>query len=152
MAIHKWSFVATASFCLASIFSTYAAEELLVELRHHAPSFKREAEERYPIHSETALLVSSCRPEIDGFFGGTSSKHGSPVLFDYVFQMESTESANLKQALIVIYDRVVDSILSHSFPSICSVEGRKLQERVADTPSRVTGFKFTIPQMDLNGR
>ena len=123
-----------------------------MDARHHAPSFKRDAEERYPMVSETALLASSCRPEKDGFFGGTSSRHGSPVVFDYVFQIESTESADLKQALVVIYDQVIDSILSESFPSICMAQGRKLQEKADGTPGHITGFKFNVPQMDLNGK
>jgi hypothetical protein len=104
------------------------------------------------MQSETALVASSCRPEKDGFFGGTSSKHGSPVQFDYVFQIESVESADLKKALVVIYDRVIDSILSDSFPSICSVPDRRLQEKADEVPSRITGFKFNEPQMDLNGK
>lgn len=151
MTVTRWSSAVIAFLWLTAAVSTNA-EEPLVDARHHAPSFKREAEERYPMESETALLASSCRPEKDGFFGGTSSKHGSPVVFDYVFQMESVESADLKKVLVVIYDQVIDSILSESFPSICSVQGRMLQENAGGTSSHITGFKFNVPQMDLNGK
>lgn len=151
MVVAKWSWAAVALFWTTLVVSSNA-EEALVDARHHAPSFKREAEESYPIQWETALLASSCRPEKDGFFGGTSSRHGSPVFFDYVFQIESIESADLKKALIVIYDRVIDSILSQSFPSVCSVPERRLQKKADGAPSRITGFKFNVPQMDLNGK
>ncbi|GAX23362.1 hypothetical protein FisN_15Lh077 [Fistulifera solaris] len=149
MTATKWPSAAFALCWLTSAVITIAADPL-VEARHHAPSFKREAEERYSMHSETALVASSCRPEIDGFFGGTSSKLGSPVQFDYVFQIESVESADLNKALVVIYDRVIDSILSDSFPSICSVPDRRLQKKADENSSRITGFKFNEPQMDLN--
>ena len=138
-------------------FASAEKKEPLVNLRHKPPSFVRTAEIAFPRYSESALMVSPCHPEEDGYFGGT---YGVPIEFEYVFQMESTPMAKIDKALLAVRDRVIDELVSDTFPQLCGMERieRRLQENShnedATTPkSFISGFKFDrSPQIDLDSK
>ena len=66
-------------------------------------------------------MISPCKPERDGYFGSTS---GNPTMIQYGFEIESiiNRSADITDALDAIRERVMDVILSYSFPTICTLD------------------------------
>ena len=82
-----------------------------------------------------ALMESPCRPEYDGFFGSTS---GEPLEVQYGFRLDTPPFSTIMDLLDVVEDRVVDSILSHSFPAQCGYRRRELQRKL----STASGFRF----------
>jgi hypothetical protein len=79
-----------------------------------------------------ALMESDCRPETDGFFGAT---YGEPVKITYGFELEAQPLSSIVELLDIIEDKVVDGILSNSFPQMCGF-GRRLSNHAA------SGFRF----------
>jgi hypothetical protein len=109
---------------------------------------------------ESALMVTPCQPAKTGYFGGTS---GIPVLFEYAFEMESTATANIQQALLMIGESVISEVVSDTFPQLCGTqrslqevqeaEGDNEKQEIQNPRSHVTGFKFgSTPQIDLDGK
>jgi hypothetical protein len=67
------------------------------------------------------MMTSSCRPEVDGFFGATS---GEPLRIQYGFQIETEPLSQVRNILDFIEDRIVDSILINTFPIMCGPHRR----------------------------
>ena len=123
--------------------------QTLLEIRHRPPDLDRVADSVYPEFSESALLSSPCNPEEDGYFGGT---FGDPVVFEYVFELETSIDADTPRALDVIRNHVVDVVVTDTFPQLCAVHRRRLRESRQAKQSQITGFKFDkLPQIDLEG-
>lgn len=78
-------------------------------------------------------MRSSCRPEKDGYFGST---YGEPVRLTYGFHIEIKPLTSIVDMIDLVEDRIVDSILSKSFPNLCGFAGRRLSE------GRASGFRF----------
>lgn len=78
-------------------------------------------------------MHSTCRPETDGFFGST---YGEPVRLSYGFRIETKPLSSIVDMIDLVEDRIVDEILSKSFPNLCSFGGRRLSE------GRASGFRF----------
>lgn len=78
-------------------------------------------------------MYSSCRPEKDGYFGST---YGEPVRLTYGFRLETKPLSSIVDMIDLVEDRIVDSILSKSFPNLCGFAGRRLTE------GRASGFRF----------
>jgi hypothetical protein len=98
------------------------------------------------------LMATPCQPAKNGYFGGTS---GIPALFEYAFEMESTATGNIQEALLVIEERVIFEVIADTFPQLCGRERflQEVQEEEIPNQSRVTGFKFgSTPQIDLDGK
>ena len=85
-----------------------------------------------------ALMESPCRPEFDGYFGSTS---GEPLEVQYGFKLETPPLSSIMDLLDVVEDRIVDSILVHSFPSQCGYR-RRLQQQSRELSSAASGFRF----------
>lgn len=77
-------------------------------------------------------MHSSCRPEKDGYFGSTS---GDPSRLTFGFRLETKPLSSIVDILDLVEDRIVDSVLSESFPELCGFR-RKLSE------GRASGFRF----------
>lgn len=127
-----------------------------VNIRHQPPDLDRSASIVFPRYRESALMVSPCHPERDGYFGGTS---GIPVQFEFAFEMESSPTSDFRRALTMIKDHIIDNVVTDAFPQLCGV-GRLLREKsdidfpivTHQNPSTVTGFRFgQTPQMDVAG-
>ena len=78
-------------------------------------------------------MHSACRPEKDGYFGST---YGDPVRLTYGFRLETKPLSSIVDMIDLVEDRIVDSILSKSFPNLCGFGGRRLTE------GRASGFRF----------
>mmetsp|Transcript_25601 Transcript_25601/g.73676 ORF Transcript_25601/g.73676 Transcript_25601/m.73676 type:complete len:164 (-) Transcript_25601:34-525(-) len=71
-----------------------------------------------------SLMQSPCRPEPDGYFGAT---YGDPVKIKYGFRLEVEPLSSISDILDVIEDKLVDDVLSKSFPKVCGFRrGRNL--------------------------
>jgi hypothetical protein len=89
------------------------------------------------------LMNSPCRPERDGYFGATS---GYPTEIQFGFQMETLPLASITKMLDLIEDRVVDGVISTSFPTLCGFRRRELgEERQLESKSTTgaSGFWFS---------
>lgn len=80
-------------------------------------------------------MFSSCRPEKDGYFGST---YGEPVRLSYGFRIETKPLSSIVDMIDLVEDRIVDKILSESFPNLCGFGGggRRLNQKGA------SGFRF----------
>lgn len=78
-------------------------------------------------------MKSSCRPEKDGYFGST---YGEPVRLTYGFRIETKPLSSIVDMIDLIEDRIVDSVLSKAFPTLCGYAGRRLNT------GRASGFRF----------
>jgi hypothetical protein len=78
-------------------------------------------------------MHSSCRPEKDGYFGSTS---GEPSRLTFGFRLETKPLSSIVDMLDLVEDRIVDSVLSESFPQLCGFRRRQLSE------ARASGFRF----------
>ena len=89
-------------------------------------------------------MKSPCRPELDGYFGGTS---GQPVELQYGFMIEGKPLAEVEHIVETVKERLMDEILSLSFPAICGYSDYSSKEEdnsgnsKAVTPAN--GFKFS---------
>ena len=109
--------------------------------RHNLLPSNKNAFSEYPDSLESKSMVSPCKPERGGYFGGTS---GEPATLQYGFELESVMNADISDALFMIREHLMDTIFSITFPSICSFRDLSLtQERsfVGDIVG-VTGFSF----------
>lgn len=111
----------------------------LVQQRHNAPPSSKRAELGYPSNQNSALMLSPCRPEKDGYFGGTN---GDPSILQYAFEMEShLTGADISGALAAVREHVMDVTVATTFPVVCSF--RELSSVLATTETKgVTGLKF----------
>lgn len=82
-----------------------------------------------------ALMDSPCRPELDGFFGAT---FGEPVKVSYGFHIETKPLSPIMNILDIVEQKVVDNILSNSFPQAC---GFRRRTRKLDG-HKASGFRF----------
>jgi hypothetical protein len=116
------------------------------EQRHNIPPARKHAQILYPQSLESADMISPCKPERDGYFGSTS---GNPTVIQYGFEIESIihGSTDIADALDAIRERMMDVILSYTFPTICTLD-RDLSTTNSNRTSliykidKVTGFLF----------
>jgi hypothetical protein len=78
------------------------------------------------------LMQSPCRPEPDGYFGGT---YGTPVEVQYAIKVEATPLAPIQGIVEALEEKVTDEVLANAFPAIC---GFKDHERLI----QANGIKF----------
>ena len=90
-----------------------------------------------------ALMESACRPETDGYFGATS---GEPVKISFGFKLEAQPLSAIMNLIDIIEDKLVDNILSNSFPQICGFGRRRLDHHAA------SGFRFFKIEEDGTSR
>jgi hypothetical protein len=110
--------------------------------RHNIPPLNKNANIEYPNSQESKDMLSTCKPERGGYFGGTS---GDPATLQYAFELESVMNADLSDALYMIREHLMDSIVSVTFPSICSLRDLSPANAPTDVVGDivgVTGFKF----------
>jgi hypothetical protein len=110
----------------------------LAEIRHSIPPTNKHAEMEYPFTQDSALMLSPCKPDKNGYFGGT---YGLPFIIQYGFEIESIMNGNIPDALDTIREHVMDTIVSYTFPSICNfrdISSTKHNNAVHG----VTGFNF----------
>ena len=81
-------------------------------------------------------MHSACRPEEDGYFGST---YGNSRKLHFGFRVETKPLSSIMEVLDLVEDRIVDSVLSESFPEICGFGGRR---KLTSGLIRATGFKF----------
>ena len=62
------------------------------------------------------LMKTPCRPEYNGYFGGTG---GTPVELQYGFYVEATPLGQIQNIIDSVKERIMDEILSRSYPSVC---------------------------------
>jgi hypothetical protein len=115
-----------------------------IEERHSTPPPDHDANPEFPQTKATLLMKTPCRPEVDGYFGGT---YGRPVLLQYGFLMETSIHGDIDTALQAIDEFVMDTILSNVFPEVCDSQ-RRLNS-VAEK-GRATGFKFNSETIDMD--
>jgi hypothetical protein len=128
--------------------------------RHNAPPPRKVANLAYPVSAATTtsttdhLWTSPCRPERDGYFGGTASA-SSPLVVQYAFALTTLpqDSGNLAPALDAIRQRITDAVVSATFPAVCSAN-RDLVSLVEQNSTLsqqgITGFHF-VPDYDALG-
>jgi hypothetical protein len=102
--------------CTAASISTTIPQDQ----RHNVPPERKHAQILYPQSIESANMISPCKPERDGYFGSTS---GIPTILQYGFEMESiiSSTTDIADALEIIRERIMDVLLSYSFPTICMI-------------------------------
>jgi len=83
-------------------------------------------------------MFSSCRPEKDGYFGST---YGEPVRLTYGFRIETKPLSSIVDMIDLVEDRIVDNILSKSFPNLCGFGGYG-GRRELTSKGRASGFRF----------
>ena len=107
--------------CIGAFHHIYADPGFDIATRHNIPPVQKHAKVVYPESQESAFIISPCKPERDGYFGGTS---GHPSIIQYGFEIESTieGSADIMDALDTIREHVMDVVLSYTFPAICMVD------------------------------
>ena len=113
------------------------AAQRMASQRHNVPPPNKSAEMEYPAGTESALMLSPCRPETDGYFGST---YGDPVILQYAFEMESSINADISEALDTVREQVMDVTVASTFPAVCSY--RELSVTVPNDFKGVTGYKF----------
>lgn len=82
-------------------------------------------------------MASSCRPEHDGYFGST---FGGQARLQYGFRLETKPLSSIEDMLDLVEDKIVDGVLSNSFPDICGFTRRRLFASYREI--RATGFRF----------
>lgn len=127
-----WIVLALYELCLGSF-----ADASLADTRHYVPPPVKHVAIQFPVYKSSELMVSPCRPEIDGYFGGTS---GQPIILEYAFSMDSYENANIDDALEQVREYVMDLVVGAVFPKTCKT--RDLQVRELQLVGKVTGFRF----------
>lgn len=121
----------------------------LVDERHGKVVPEKNYSPVYTQSQVSYLMVSDCRPSMDGYFGGT---YGRPVVIEYGFEMESEPTADLDHVIDVVHEHVMDSVLSTTFPNVCGFQRRlqKISEkRGDDLRPKVTGFHFDRDEYDF---
>jgi hypothetical protein len=123
--------------------------EQAMDQRHNGPPPEKSVSMEYPTTTTAKaaaattgvqaqeLMASPCRPEKDGYFGGT---YGDPAILQYAFAMESRMNVDISKALFVIHGYVMDVTVATTFPTVCS--SRDLSFRANENVSGVTGFQF----------
>jgi hypothetical protein len=82
-------------------------------------------------------ITSACRPEKDGYFGST---YGEATRFQYGFRIETEPLSSIMDMLDLVEDKIVDAVLSKSFPETCGSTSRR---QLASSESiRASGFRF----------
>jgi hypothetical protein len=113
-----------------------------VNVRHFVEPFDRNGDDVafQSSGAEFSLMQSSCRPEQNGYFGGT---FGIPIQLEYGFEMEAYAVANFDHALEAVREHIIDALVSETFPNVCGLDRRRqMKERSKHTSGRVSGFKF----------
>lgn len=111
----------------------------LAEQRHNVPPPNRSAEMEYPASINSALMLSPCRPEKDGYFGGT---YGDPAVLQYAFEMETdVNNAETSEALATVREHVMDVTVAATFPAVCSFRDLSASVALHDMKA-VSGFQF----------
>jgi hypothetical protein len=119
---------------------------------HLSQSFERDVDVWYD-KSKTSLMSSPCRPEDDGYFGSTS---GTPMEFQFGFELETEDDENVEYLLDAVQEQLVDVILSSTFPNLCGYRRREERTRLLSAmrglstydsklksaKPRITGFHF----------
>jgi len=126
-------------FLLSGVFVATTCAELTANDRHFVAPLDKTAEIDYSKSVESALMLSQCHPEADGFFGGT---FGEPAIFLYAFAMDSFVNADIASALEAVREHVIDTLVVNTFPDVCSY--RELSKNKNKLDGRVTGFKFSL--------
>ncbi len=140
--------------CIGAIHHIYAEPAFDIATRHNKPPVQKHAKVAYPVSQESAYIISPCKPERDGYFGGTS---GHPNMIQYGFEIESAieSSADITDALDTIREHVMDVVLSYTFPAICMIDrdlsttddnndnnNNKTMTLLSNNIESVTGFHF----------
>lgn len=140
--------------CIGAIHHIYAESASDISTRHNIPPVQKHASLAYPVSQESAFIISPCKPERDGYFGGTS---GHPNMIQYGFEIESTieSSADIMDALDTIREHVMDVVLSYTFPAICVIDrdvsttdsnndgnNNRTMTYLSNNIESVTGFHF----------
>jgi hypothetical protein len=107
--------------------------------RHNIPPLNKDADTEYPESQEFQDMLSPCKPERGGYFGGTS---GDPAVLQYGFELESALNIDISNALYMIKEHLIDSIVSVTFPSVCSSRDLSLTNAATTDIVGVTGFNF----------
>jgi hypothetical protein len=118
------------------LWLSFAAANREADERHFVQPHHKSASLDYPASKESALMLSACRPENDGYFGGT---FGDPVVLQYAFEMESYVNAEITEALNAVREHVMDVTVASTFPAVCSY--RELNVGTNELKG-VTGFQF----------
>lgn len=109
------------------------------QVRHHtgnAPEEKNVDAKKTYDHNFMKKMHSACRPEEDGYFGST---YGNSRKLHFGFRVETKPLSSIMEVLDLVEDRIVDSVLSESFPEICGFGGRR---KLTSGLIRATGFRF----------
>jgi hypothetical protein len=107
--------------------------------RHNLPPLNKNADTEYPESQEFQDMLSPCKPENGGYFGGTS---GDLATMQYGIELESAMNTDISNALYMIRENLMDSIVSVTFPSVCSMRDLSLTDAPTKDIAGVTGFNF----------
>lgn len=123
--------------------------EAMLKARHgsSASSLDVEADRAYPVTQISALMQSPCRPEENGYFGGTS---GFPNKIFYDFEIETRSGADIGQAVLVVQEHLMDVLLALTFPSVCSFDGDGPPPELPKQQVGITGYRFGREPLDLS--
>jgi hypothetical protein len=112
----------------------------LAQQRHDVPPINKHAENEYPIavSQDSELMLSPCKPDTNGYFGGT---FGTPSTIQYGFEIESIMNGDISDALDTIREHVMDIMVSFTFPSICNYRDLSSKDNNHNVVG-VTGFNF----------
>ena len=98
------------------------------------------------------LMKTSCRPENTGYFGSTGGS--PPVELQYGIYMEATPLGQIETIIESVKERIMDEILSRSYPSVCGYvdytygndvdgEGSNTKKKKKKGLTPANGFKFS---------
>ena len=114
------------SFLWTVSFSCAGTVDPVAKIRHNPNSLPQEwnvdAKDSYN-DKFMSLMESPCRPETDGYFGST---YGDHIQISYGFKLEAQPLSSVLDLLDVVEDKIVDGVLSRSFPDACGFRRRRL--------------------------
>jgi len=120
------SLLLTVGLILLSAPTAYAD---LANERHFVPPKVPAVAEDATTGSKTwALLQSPCQPEADGYFGAT---YGEPMVLQYAVELvwRNNFDNDKDDALDLIRERVMDAVVSDTFPTLCAIPKNRRHNR-----------------------
>lgn len=129
---------------------------------HLSQTTERHVDKTYDT-STYLLMASPCRPEKEGYFGSTS---GTPLEIQFGFEMETEDGDKVQHLLNEIEQKIVDVMLSTTFPNLCGfrrlIESNRhllstfrslsiTEESQLKATPHITGFFFGSDIQDRSG-
>lgn len=128
--------------------------EAMLQARHGSSAeqlWDHEADLAYPRTEISELMQSPCRPDENGYFGAT---YGTPTKVFYEFALEAQPTTDIRQAVTVVQEHLMDVVLASTFPTLCSFtdNGGGGSEGLSSGPTQrlaINGYRFGRELLDF---